>query len=577
MRRLSLSPIILLIALTACVPAVTTAPTATPMLAETPPPAPTPTSTPPATQTPTPTVQPDQIRRTPSPDGRWTALVNETKGSLDLEGPDGEVLPIFLPGSTVATAEWSPDSRHLLVVRRNWEVSETGSEIQVHGPIELWQVRLADEGACPEPCRRIGPPQLVFQSPTEPDDSGILGPEQIELRQRWSPNNRYALFWHGMLSASALADGQAMWVLDTEAGEAIPLADAALLNPRYQSWAPDSSALAYTAGGYRSAQVNKWLDLFDTASGQITTVVSQTEQIPGIVAWSPQGDLIAYAAVPASETGREWSDWMVFENPAIAGRRVYLLDPATGEHRRLNDVDTFQDAPTWSDDGEVLYYVQREDDTLALMAADPSTSLRAGPATGQAQVIPSTRRPAPKAVGYYGQSRWDDLLAHRPEAPRAPVPPLSETYTDPIHGYTLRYPAGWEVRDGWRSVHGWHDMPTLSPPGEVPQSGFGPFSGQVLIAIQVVEVPEGGMDVLLKEVQAVPGPGQIVERESALTPFDRRELTLASRPAVRLETMGDFGEVNHVLVVLDATRGFVLRGQGDGRVFDAVVECLQLK
>lgn len=112
MRRLQLSPLILLIALAACVPAGTAAPTATetPPPAPTPtststPPVPTPTSTPPATPTPTPTAQPDQIRRVPSPDGRWTALVNETRGSLDLEGSEGESVSIFSPGSTVATAE----------------------------------------------------------------------------------------------------------------------------------------------------------------------------------------------------------------------------------------------------------------------------------------------------------------------------------------------------------------------------------------------------------------------------------------------------------------------------------------
>jgi len=41
--------------------------------------------------------------------------------------------------------------------------------------------------------------------------------------------------------------------------------------------------------------------------------------------------------------------------------------------------------------------------------------------------------------------------------------------------------------------------------------------------------------------------------------------------------MGDFGVVNHVLVILDGTRGFILRGRGDGRVFDAVAGSLQLQ
>ena len=81
----------------------------------------------------------------------------------------------------------------------------------------------------------------------------------------------------------------------------------------------------------------------------------------------------------------------------------------------------------------------------------------------------------------------------------------------------------------------------------------------------------------MREVLAEPGPGQITSKDGILTAFDRRELTMEGRPAIRLETMGDFGVVNHVLVVLDGTRGFILRGRGDGRVFDAVAGSLQLR
>ncbi|MDY7040241.1 MAG: hypothetical protein SVX38_05195 [Chloroflexota bacterium] len=548
--------------LAGCTPAPvmpTPPPGNTPAPAATPPPARTVTPMPMAALSET-----DQLRRIPAPDGRWIAVVNETAGSLDLQSAKGETLAVFPDGSTVASSNvnWSPDSRHLLVVRTHWRCSPSSPAIQVDGPIEIWQIRLEDD--------QPGPPRLVFQSPTRPDEPGAFTPEQI-VWGSWPSNNRFVLFWSGLLGASVLADGLALWVLDVETSQVTPLADVTLLNPRYQDWAPDGSALVFTAGGYRSAQVTKWLNLFDVTSGQVTTVVSETEQIPGIVAWSPRGDLIAYAAVPAAETGPGLAGWMVFENPAIAGRRVYLLDPATGQHWRLNDTETFQDAPTWSDDGAILYYVQREEDTMALLAADP--------ATGQAQVVEDSRRPAPGAVGYYGQSEWDGLLAHRPEASRATVPPLTETYTDPTYGYTFRYPAGWHVGQGWQSIIGWQEMLTLTsyPPDGTPPD-LGPFSGQALIAIQVVDLPAGDLESLLDEALASPGPGQvpIPDRVRVLTAFDQQERTVDGRPAVRLETMGNFGTVNHVLVVLDGTRGYVLRGQGDGRVFDAVAESLRL-
>ncbi|MEW5960817.1 MAG: hypothetical protein AB1801_24090, partial [Chloroflexota bacterium] len=190
----------------------------------------------------------------------------------------------------------------------------------------------------------------------------------------------------------------------------------ALVNLRYQSWSPDGSKLAITAGGYRSAQVNKWLNLFDVATGQVTTVISQSEQIPGAVAWSPRGDLIAYAAVPAGQTGPEWADWMTFDNPAIAGRRLYLLDPVTGHYRRLNKVEAYQDAPVWSNDGRRLYYVQRNGEALDLMVAEPASD-QARPVPGARQPL-DLKDPMRPNVGYYGQFGREELLEQIPEPPR---------------------------------------------------------------------------------------------------------------------------------------------------------------
>lgn len=528
-----------------------------------PPPSPTPSPTPTPSPAPTPTLPPEQaagLRSFPSPDGRWTAVIDDAAGRLELRptADGGAPVPVPFPEArTLDVVEWSPDSRQLLVVRPGWRRAPSGYDLEFEGALEIWLVRLPGPAGGP-----IEAPRRLFQSSEPPPEQVVFGP--------WSPDGRRRLFWQGILSASILADGLGLWALDTETGRSTPLAEAALLNPRYQSWAPDGSALAFTAGGYRSAQINKWLNLYDVASGQVTTVVSQTEQVPGVVAWSPRGDLIAYAAVPAGETGNEWADLMTFDlNPAIAGRRVYLLDPASGRHWRLNQADAFQDAPVWSDDGAVLYYVQRAGDFMALLAADPET--------GQAQVVEGTRRPAPRAVGYYGQSEWDDLLARRPAAPQAELPPLSDTYTAPVHGFRLRYPAGWTVADGWQGVFGWRSMPTLqSFPAAGPEPDLGPFGGQAVIAVQTVDAPDGGLKALLEATLASPGPGQILERGGSLLPFDRQGVTVDGRPAIRLETMGQFGVVNHVLIVLDGERGYILRGRGDGRLFEAVAGSLQL-
>ncbi|MBE7469208.1 MAG: PD40 domain-containing protein [Anaerolineales bacterium] len=363
----------------------------------------------------TPTASTDQINETPSPDGRWTASLNQTAGSLTLRHQsDNQSFSVFPSGDTAFAASWSPDSRHLLVVRTNYFATVPGQAIQANLPIEIWQVQFKDD--------QPTPPTRLYQSPIPADKDT----EQIVLGH-WSPNSRYIVFWRGTLSASILADGLPAFILDVQSGETYPVVpsstnaspfqdlsndDLALANPRYHSWAPDSSMLAITIGGYRSAQVNKWLNLVNPTTGQITTVISRSEQIPGTVAWSPKGDIIAYAAVPADQTSPDWADWMIFDNPAIAARRIYLLDPATGKYHRLNEVESYQDAPVWSDDGTILYYIQRNDDELSLMAADP--------ATGQAEAVPNASEPLdlkdpmrPNG-GYYGQFGREELLAHIP-------------------------------------------------------------------------------------------------------------------------------------------------------------------
>lgn len=356
-------------------------------------------------------------RSYPSPDGRWLAVLDDTTGSLELRSGTGEAWSVFSEGSTIQAATWSPDSRRLLAVRANWVPKQPkGSGVQGLAPIQIWQVLVPPArvsqpaAACPgaeAQAPASGLATCLFQSSEAPGDGG----EQICFGH-WSPNSRYLVFWHGPLGASLATDGLTPYVLDVAGPLTTRVSAIALLNRRYHSWAPDSSALVMTVGGYRSAMVDKELIRFDTYTRQVTKLIKSDQQVPGIVAWSPRGDWIAYAAVPADETGPEWADWMSWDNPAVAGRRIYLLDAASGRWHRLNDAQTFQDAPLWSEDGRVLYYVERQGDSLVLMAADP--------VSGAAQAVPGARQPLPEVAGYYGQTDLDELLEYRPGGRLAP-------------------------------------------------------------------------------------------------------------------------------------------------------------
>jgi hypothetical protein len=81
------------------------------------------------------------------------------------------------------------------------------------------------------------------------------------------------------------------------------------------------------------------------------------------------------------------------------------------------------------------------------------------------------------------------------------------------------------------------------------------------------------LDAALKQVLAQSGPGQ----DSPLVSFAQRRMTVDNRNAIRVETMDDIGTINHVLLVGYGKQLLVLRGWGDGRVFDAIVSTINLR
>ncbi len=328
----------------------------------------------------------------PSPDGRWSAILDTQTGSLDLQNThsvQGAGQSLSVGRSAVTSVIWSPDSRHLAFASLSQPAALEPAE-PANGA-EIWQVVIQGEQA--------GQAQLLYRPTGAVGQAGL--PEQITLG-KWSPDDRRLSFWVGPLSGSLLADGLPLWSLEVASGGATPVADTSLVNPAYQSWSPDGGALAFTNGGYRSAQVDKWLSLFQAATGKTTTLAPQEKLVPGAVAWSPQGGPIAFAAVEASKTGPDWADWMGWDNPAIQARRIYLIDPHSGEYHRLNATEAYQDAPAWSADGKTLYFVQMEGSQASVMSADP--------ASGAAQALPGCQAPLPSAAGYYGQVDWSSLL-----------------------------------------------------------------------------------------------------------------------------------------------------------------------
>ncbi len=229
------------------------------------------------------------------------------------------------------------------------------------------------------------------------DDQMILGP--------WSPDSQQLVFWLGGQSLSLSVDGLPMWLLDVQTGQASQVSELALPNKAYQSWSPDSKTLAFTNGGYRSAQIGKHLSLYHVETNEITEInkfPTTGGLVTGAVAWSPAGNLIAVAAVETSQTGTDYADYMGWDNSAIAARRIYVVNPQNGAFQPLTLSDVYEDAPLWNLDGSRLYFVQQADATARLMMFDLETT--------RLEALPGCEIPMPPSAEYYGQVDWSDLF-----------------------------------------------------------------------------------------------------------------------------------------------------------------------
>jgi len=163
------------------------------------------------------------------------------------------------------------------------------------------------------------------------------------------------------MSVSLFEDGGTLVTINADTGEITDLGATMLLTPEAYAWHPTQPGLlALAEGSGRFINANKRLALLDVTTGELTYLTSG-DTVVFEPAWSPDGTLLAYAAVPASPDAA--GDGETLEH-ALDGRAIYIINPQTGETCAFtNPGDGIDGWPQWSADGTRLLYTRQHDGT----------------------------------------------------------------------------------------------------------------------------------------------------------------------------------------------------------------------
>jgi len=309
----------------------------------------------------------------------WLAMLTADGALLAVPLPEGEPRQILSPGSLGndgrGTVRWSPDG---------WLAWSLNTD----------QLAEASQFA-----------QTLYVRPAEGDAEITTWRLSDDIREAyyqivdWVPGTRLILAARGVLAVSLWSWGVPLVTINADTGEITDLGAAMLLTPEAYAWhLTQPGLLALAEGGSRYLNDSIRLALLDVTTGELRTLTNE-EMTAFEPAWSPDGTLLAYAAVPASPDAS--GDGTTLEH-TLDGRAIYIVNLQSGEARALTHPGDVVDGwPQWSADGTRLLYTRQH---------DGYTDVRVVMLDGSSDELLVTGLPDPTC--YYGGCSWQQMLAY---------------------------------------------------------------------------------------------------------------------------------------------------------------------
>ena len=261
---------------------------------------------------------------------------------------------------------------------------------------------------------------------------------------------------------SCTIDGLSLVSIETNFDRIIDLGTTLLMSSEAYAWNPvQPGLLALASGGSRYTFISKKLVLLDLQAGTLSDLSGEdiTVYEPS---WSPDGLRLAYTQMPAKQVDGSAAEL----EAALGGRAIAIYDLKRGESRLVTqpDAGSIDGWPRWSADGSFLLYARKS-------LADNTTQVRTLDLSSGEDRPVFTLDNAPQAC-HLVACDWDQMLAYAsgstpvpaagqtvlaptPAASLAPDPDKSDwnTYTLPGYGFTLHFPATWQVDDELVDLH----------------------------------------------------------------------------------------------------------------------------